>query len=439
MLRAATRVAVAVLAGAALLGAARPAAAHLHLESSDPAGGTSVDAAPTAVILRFSEDVTPKADTAVLYGPDSAKIATEAATRGGSPREVALAVPPDLSPGTYTVRWKATGSDTHVKGGTVTFTVAAGAGAAAPATDTDPTLGAAPGEAPGGEESGGGVPAALMWLLRWVGYLAGLCAVGGVVFLTAVGGLSPTDNRRLIRVVQWSASTGAAAAALRWVAVAATAGFEFAAGGSFAVGSLLEAGGLALVALGAGGFQRAPFAVTPLVGAAAAVLSAAFVGHGASATPRLLVAPAAVLHMTAAAVWFGGLVSLAVVLRHLPRDRAGVETGVRVMGRFSTVAAVALGLALAGGLVLAGVQLGWNPLGLFTSAYGAVLLLKLIMIGLVIWVARYNRSVLVPAAERTRDPRVLARIGRTVRAEALGLTIAIALTAALAEMAPPTG
>lgn len=437
MLRTATRVAVAVLAGAALFGAARPAAAHLHLESSDPAGGSSTESVPAEVVLRFSEDVTPKDDTAVLYGADSAKVPTDPARRGESPREVALPLPPDLPAGTYTLRWKATGSDTHTKGGTVAFTVAAGAGAEA--AQQEGTFTSADAAEAGGDDTGSGVPAALMWLLRWAGYVAGLCAVGATVFLTVAGELPDGPRRQVVRVIQWSGGIGAAMAGARWVAVAATGGLSFATSGSFAVGTLLEVGGLGLVAFGAGGFGRARIAVTPLVGAAVAVVSAAFVGHGASATPRLLVAPAAVLHTAAAAVWFGGLVSLAVLLRRLTRAPDGVATGARIVGRFSSVAAVALGGALAAGLVLAGVQLGWNPLRLLTTAYGGVLLLKLVMLGLVIWVARYNRTVLVPAVERTRQPRALARIARTVRTEVLGLTIAVALTAALTEMAPPAG
>jgi methionine-rich copper-binding protein CopC len=109
---------------AALLCAVVPitAGAHAHLTSSIPAEGSTVTGSPSQVVLGFSESarlavltLTRGADTPVKVGP----LPQQAAQR----LTIAL---PTLSPGTWSLGWRAIAEDGHVTSGSVHFTVAAG-------------------------------------------------------------------------------------------------------------------------------------------------------------------------------------------------------------------------------------------------------------------------------------------------------------------------
>jgi methionine-rich copper-binding protein CopC len=102
-------------------GAATTAGAHAHLKSSTPAEGSTVTGPPSQVVLGFSErarlatlTLTHGADTPVKVGPLPSQPAQQLT--------VAL---PTLSPGAWTLGWRAIGEDGHVTTGTVHFTVAA--------------------------------------------------------------------------------------------------------------------------------------------------------------------------------------------------------------------------------------------------------------------------------------------------------------------------
>jgi methionine-rich copper-binding protein CopC len=106
---------------AALLcaGAATTAGAHAHLKSSTPAEGSTVSGSPTQVVLGFSESAR-LATLTLTRGTDTLKV-------GSLPQQaqqVTVALP-RLSPGAWTLGWRAIGDDGHVTAGTVHFTVAA--------------------------------------------------------------------------------------------------------------------------------------------------------------------------------------------------------------------------------------------------------------------------------------------------------------------------
>lgn len=106
---------------AALLGAGLTATAHAHahLMSSTPAEGSTVAAAPSQVVLGFSEvahlaalTLTRGSDTPVKIAPLPQQPAQQ------------LTVPlPALTPGAWTLGWRAVGDDGHLTHGSVHFTV----------------------------------------------------------------------------------------------------------------------------------------------------------------------------------------------------------------------------------------------------------------------------------------------------------------------------
>ena len=131
--------AVTLLAGLALLLGAAPALAHTRLESSDPADGASLDAAPQRISLTFNETMTPGFSTITVIGPDRARYETgEVAAEGGT---VSTEVLPLGPAGRYEIGYRVVSADGHPVTGSIGFTLTT----AGPATTTAP---AAPVAAP---------------------------------------------------------------------------------------------------------------------------------------------------------------------------------------------------------------------------------------------------------------------------------------------------
>jgi putative copper export protein len=99
-------------------------------------------------------------------------------------------------------------------------------------------------------------------------------------------------------------------------------------------------------------------------------------------------------HMTAAAVWIGGLACLLVVLTGMPPpDRARASPA--LVPRMSTAAAAALGLLVATGLYGAWLHVP-GLAGLVASGYGRALLVKLALFVPLVLLGAFNRFVLRP-------------------------------------------
>lgn len=94
--------------------------AHTHLESSMPADKAVLEAAPSEVMLHFSEATRLTALTIQKEGEkEQMAISVLPKTASAAPK-----VPLDpLSPGKYIVNWRAVGSDNHVMNGALHFTV----------------------------------------------------------------------------------------------------------------------------------------------------------------------------------------------------------------------------------------------------------------------------------------------------------------------------
>jgi methionine-rich copper-binding protein CopC len=101
------------------------ALAHVHLESSIPAAGSTVKASPAKLVLVFQEAVELKALSLQRSG-------NESATKLELPAAAAeqLAVPlPKLADGDYTVSYTYVGPDEHKMSSTLKFKVSAKAAA----------------------------------------------------------------------------------------------------------------------------------------------------------------------------------------------------------------------------------------------------------------------------------------------------------------------
>ena len=105
-----------------------------------------------------------------------------------------------------------------------------------------------------------------------------------------------------------------------------------------------------------------------------------------------------------------------------------------VLERFSIVGMTAITAILAGGIVNAWAR--WNSLdALVASAWGEILLAKVVLFGALLAIAVVNRFVLMPRVPA--DDHVLERLARNVAVEqACGLVI-LAAAAMLGILAPP--
>ncbi len=94
-------------------------ARHAHLKQATPADGSILSAAPSAVVLRFSEAARLTAAWIQRAGGTRQKL--HSLPENPAP-EINVALPP-LMPGTYVLSWRVVGDDGHILPGQLHFTL----------------------------------------------------------------------------------------------------------------------------------------------------------------------------------------------------------------------------------------------------------------------------------------------------------------------------
>ena len=111
-------------------------------------------------------------------------------------------------------------------------------------------------------------------------------------------------------------------------------------------------------------------------------------GHSAVGVQPAIALPADVLHLTAMGAWLGGLVVLTVALRRQGPDDP--DELARAVGRFSPMA---FGCVVV--LIGTGIYQSWRQMGSWSAfldtAYGVILLAKLLTVGALLAVAAVSR------------------------------------------------
>lgn len=97
--------------------------AHAKLQSSDPQAGSTLDAAPKQVRLKFNEALEPAFSKIKLTGPQNNEIPVTATTVDKADPTVMTAPLPALSTGEYHIKWSTMTHDGHKAKGEVTFKV----------------------------------------------------------------------------------------------------------------------------------------------------------------------------------------------------------------------------------------------------------------------------------------------------------------------------
>jgi copper transport protein len=437
---------LAAVAGAWLLATGPAAAAHGSLRSSEPAGGSSLERAPAAVTLRFSERPDPSLSTVrVLDGGGRVVAGGPARPVAGRPLE--LQVPTaGLAAGGYTVSWRIVSAvDGHRTDGVFAFGVGAAATPRLPASEVMAEARSGPAPAP--------LAVAGRWAWYWgLGLLVGAAATGLLVFGGRLPGrpawlLGPAAAAAAGGLVAMTAAARADAgvslvdllgsAPGRWLLWRAAA---LAAGVASAGWLLAHPAGRTATPARSGARGRAPgrpAATGPLVAlglaGAGGMLVHTLAGHAAGPSSlRLVNLLAQWAHLVAVGVWVGGLVWLlaALVARSPARSTREVVVG------FSRLAGISLAVVVATGAARSVDELGgWRRL--LDSGFGRALDLKLALFCALVALGAYNRYRLVPLFEaRRHEAPAAARLRRNVGGE-LGLAAAVLAAAALLSQLAP--
>ncbi len=107
-----------VLVAVCLLVLSAVAQAHTHLKEATPADKSIVNAAPTNVVLKFSEAAKVTALTLHHDGAADQKLTPSPDTAAA---QITAALP-KLTPGKYSVNWRVVSEDGHIMSGQLSFT-----------------------------------------------------------------------------------------------------------------------------------------------------------------------------------------------------------------------------------------------------------------------------------------------------------------------------
>jgi copper transport protein len=411
------------LAAAFFLTLVLPASAfaHANLLERTPTYGAKLETSPRAVSLRFDQGVD-VFENAIDVRSSTGRDVTSGPSHTIEEGRVATVSLRRLAKGAYTVRWQATSNEGHVLSGVYTFGVRV--------VPPPPT-----------EAYGAGGITTSEHIVKW-GFFVGLALlVGGLAFrLLVIGGrATPAVERRFY----WVVGIGVVACIELGIV-----GFLLRARDAFQLplGRLVY-GDLSPLAEGTR-FGTAFIAMTLGFALVAAIVFVAWLvdrpvllwpglacglvlcsglslsGHSAvevGSTWRSELADW--VHLSAACIWVGGLVQLAVVVWP-----AAPELRREAFLRFSKLAA-----ALVGAMVLAGAYLAYLRLpqasDLWNEHYGRVLLLKSGLVILALSWGAMHHFVVRPALERGRGTgsSIISRslLGESAVAIAILLVVAV--------------
>lgn len=384
-----------ILAAIALFASAPAAFAHATLVATSPAEGVVVSGAPTSVSATFDEAVGVSPDSLRVFAPDGQRADTGGTRQGGVPQQITVALLPNLARGTYTVGWHVVSADSHAVSGAFDFSVGAPSGTVVNPAD----LG----------QSASPLTDVAFGVVRWLGFFSFAALIGAVMFVICCW---PAGANRpgLLRLAMgsWGALAAATLGAillqgvygagqginhLFWPDVLhATLGSRY--GRALGVRLLLVVAALIAFSVTLGGMPAASRRARVAAGTVWATLTLGLAGtwavadHAGTGSQVPLAIPSDIVHLSAVAVWIGGLLTLiAIALR---RPASAGDTGKAARRRYQTATVeaaqavsrfspIALGCVVA--IVASGTYQAWRNVGslsaLTGTEYGRLLLVKI--------------------------------------------------------------
>ena len=436
----------------ALVVQSQVAEAHANLVLSEPSANSTLDASPDRVTLWFTEPMEARFSEIQVLNSAGARVDNEDSTVDANDFTVMSVSLSSLPDGTYTVAWRNLSTiDGHALRGAFPFSVGEPISETAAEHGLDVPLFQSPEEP----------------FIRWLVLLSALALTGGLVFellvsgpvLTAAGTRSPlgrlrprlrSRSRRLFwfALIVFLAASGAQmltqAALIFEVPPLETLGApalevlqttEWGRMWLWRAGLAVLVGALFLLPIIVR-FRRAPRqnrlnAITlwlALIASLGILLTISMTSHAAATIGIARFALINdVLHLTAAAVWVGGLLQL---IANTPLYIGGISESARrhalsgLVRRFSAAAALSVVV-----LIITGVYSAWAQVTEFAALdtpYGNALIAKVVVIAVLLLVAAVNLIWIRP---RLRGSSSAARwLRRTVMAEvALALLVILAV------------
>jgi copper transport protein len=420
-----------------------PAAwAHAQLVGTTPTDRAALDRAPSSVRLEFDDHVQLGSGIDVRQNGGGSVLAGDPAITDRG-RVLVLPLKAALEKGDYSVRWQIISDDGHPVNGVLAFSVGTGV----PPAGAD--LSAASNAPPRAD-----------LIARWLLLLGILATAGAAVFRElvwrpALERAQLTDEARteLARRERLRTSLLLAGGFYLLVVGASIAVLHIPSNSATRFGHTME---IAIAFAGAGVITAIVVALTAATGLGVSVsrlfvavpavaLLPAFGGHSLEGSYRPLKVVSDVTHMVASATWFGGLLELAIVMPLVavvatPAVRAPLYA--ELARRFSLVALVSVIVLVGSGVVRA--LLAFGSLDeLWSTAYGATILIKTALLAVLIVLGAMNRSRFVPALSDSSGsaPGVLVRFAQFRKNMVSEIAVLVALAAAVAlltDLPPPS-
>ena len=179
---------------------------------------------------------------------------------------------------------------------------------------------------------------------------------------------------------------------------------------------------------------------------AVATASFAWMGHGAATEgpARLVHLASDIVHGWAAAIWVGALVAFLLLLVAPVRTAEATVTLHHALHGFSGVGTACVAVLVLTGLVNSAILVGWESIeGLWTTPYGRLLSLKVLLFVAMLGLAASNRYRLTPALARALEVpsaapgAALVALRRSVIAETVLGVCVLALVAWFGTLSPP--
>jgi copper transport protein len=397
--------------------------AHASLQDTSPRVGQRLAASPQEVTLAFDQSVRVLSNGIQVFDAKGKIVSGPPRASSDDPRVVVAPLPP-LRRGAYTVRWAVISNDSHVGRGVFTF----GVRTAAP----EPT-----------QAFGSGGPTTSEHVVRWLYFLGLALLIGGLGFRLLVlrGPVSRSYERRFYRLTGIGVIAALEVGTIAFLLRAEDAlqlpltAFLYGDLSPFAHATRF---GQAFVAMELGFAVVAALLFLAWLTDRRLLLWPAFLlslglGSGLSLASHQaddrgwLPSFADWVHLSAATLWIGGLLSLGFVVW---TDRELRRTA---FWRFSEIAGPLVALVVAAGVYMTFKR--FPAVGdLWHVGYGRLLLVKLGLVALALSWGAFHHFVVRPRLDR---PAVARRLPRSLAGEATVAVAILLLAAILVDSKPP--
>jgi copper transport protein len=399
-------------------GASLSAHAHASLLRSNPPDGSVMEVAPVQFILTFNEPVRPT----VFRLVDANGTGIDLRDIKADGPSITIGVP-EIVAGTHALSWRVISADSHPVGGAIVFSVGKPTAAGIAVQSQTPLA-----------------LAGLIWATRVLLYFGLFVGIGGGFFcawIVAEPAHWPAGRlinaALLVGLLSAIFSLPLQGADALGAGLSSVGGWQnWAAGATSTLGLSLATGATAMLLAFVAGKSRnivaaRAFTIVALLGVGATL---AVTGHASNAPPHWLTRTAVFLHSICVAFWIGALAPLGDSLR------SGGARAAISLSRFSFLIPAPLALLLSAGFVLVAVQVE-HLSALWTTTYGQILLLKLILVMVLALLGAWNRWRLADdvVVKRSNSKRSMLRL---IAAEG-ALALAIFCLIASWRFTPPAG